>query len=214
MKKLLGIFYILLFAIILTSCRDKYTTIYCDFDAGDFKSEGYYYLRSVEEVKNFKLEHNASAQMSTKLHYDDDFFKKKFAIVIILPETSADVSYKIESIEYKTSTLDIIIKKTEKNTTTKPDTNPGDGTNNSNGEGNNGSIMDKAEDIIDNIGDSNDNNGAGNTTPDNNQNETDKPTTPDNNQGDSTTPTNLVNKAFILEFRKTDTITKISLKIV
>ena len=33
--------------------------------------------------------------------FDDDFFKKKFAIVIILPEASADVSYKIESIEYK-----------------------------------------------------------------------------------------------------------------
>ena len=154
MKKLLGIFYVLLLMLVLTGCKDKYDAIYCDFDAGDFKSEGYYYLRSVEEVKNFKLEHNASAQMSTKLHYDDDFFKKKFAIVIILPEASADVSYKIESIEYKTSTLDIVIKKTEKNTTTKPDTNPGDGTNNSNGEGNNGSIMDKAEDIIDNIGDS------------------------------------------------------------
>ena len=85
--------------------------------------------------------------------------------------------------------------------------------------------MDKAEDIIDNIGDSitgdnSNNNGTGNTTPDdnqgNNQNGTNNPTIPDENQGGTPPPTqtNLVNKAFILEFKKTDTVTKINYKIV
>ena len=64
------------------------------------------------------------------------------------------------------------------------------------------------------------NNGTGNTTPDdnqgNNQNGTNNPTIPDENQGGTTPPTqtNLVNKAFILEFKKTDTVTKINYKIV
>lgn len=229
MKKLLGIFYVLLLMLVLTGCKDKYDAIYCDFDAGDFKTEGYYYLRTLDEVKKFKVEHNASADMSKKLHYDEKFFKDKYVIVLILPEASADVSYKIESINYKTSTLDIVIKKSSKEDTTKPDTKPGDGNtnndNNSNGEGNNGTIMDKAEDIIDNIGDSitgdnSNNNGTGNTTPDdnqgNNQNGTNNPTIPDENQGGTTPPTqtNLVNKAFILEFKKTDTVTKINYKIV
>ena len=36
MKKLLGIFYVLLLMLVLTGCKDKYDAIYCDFDAGDF----------------------------------------------------------------------------------------------------------------------------------------------------------------------------------
>lgn len=227
MKKLLCIFYALLLVFALTGCKDKYSTIYCDFDAGDFKSEGYYYLRTVDEVKKFKVDYNASAEMSKKLSYDENFFNNKFVIVLILPESSKDVSFSIESINYKTSTLDIVIKK---NTDKKPEVVPGDGTDNNNGKG--GTIMDKAESIIDNIGDSltdnnnnnSNNNGTGNGTPDNNPTMPDdnagdnnNPTIPDDNSGNNNTPetpNNLINKAYIFEFKKSDTVVKINYKIV
>ena len=194
MKRIYSIVIMLLFVFLFVGCSNKYETVYCDFDIGDFNSKGDYQIKSTTEMKTFKETYKTTTSFNDKLKYSDDFFKNKYLVILVMPEEDSKVTYETQSIAYKNGVLTINIKMKNKSTNGSNDNNPMTPTADNNTPTNNENITGNPGD---NITGTNPNDMTGN----NGSNDASK------------TNNSKVNKGFILEFKKKDTITKVNLNI-
>ena len=71
MKKILAIIVGIITLLSLSSCMSKYSTIYCDFNIGNFDSAGYYILKNKQDIDKFKENHSLANDFVSKLESKD-----------------------------------------------------------------------------------------------------------------------------------------------
>lgn len=181
MKRVYSIIVMLLLLLVFVGCSNKYSTVYCDFDIGDFETKGYYQLKSKSEIEKFKETHQTSSSFGDKLKYDDKFFNDMYLIVLVMPAEESKVNYEIQHIKYSNSALDVHIKQLNKSPNGSNDGGNNNGSNNN--DSNNNPTLGGNDNNNDSNDGSNDNGSNNNPTLGGNDN------MPDNNNGSNNNPT-------------------------
>lgn len=243
MKRYFKIGIVFLLILLISSCSPKYTSTYCDFEIGNFEGQGYYLIKSFDELSKFKQTHQTTSDFNKKLNQDKDYFNSKYLIVVVMPDNESNVSYSLEDLTYKDNIVNLKIKKNimplpdaKPDTDNKPEnpgtsndsnnngTNPGtEGNDSNNGQNSgtpgDGSNTNRNNNIFGGLGRidgaNNSNGGASNEENTNNDamNPGDNDSTNDQIPND-TLPSTTINKGYILEFKKSTTVTKVNITIV
>ena len=110
MKKILAIIFVVITLLSLSSCMSKYSTIYCDFNTGNFDSAGYYILKNKQDIDKFKENHLLTNDFVSKLESKDINLNKTYLIVLIMPKDYEQVKYEIKNFEFSKGKATITIK--------------------------------------------------------------------------------------------------------
>lgn len=113
MKKILSIFVVLMYMLIMTSCSgigSNVQIVRTSWESSDVEGD-FYIIESYDELTEYVTNECSQRLADSVASYDEEFFKEKVLVFALVSEGSGSISHKVKSIKINSGVLEVTVKR-------------------------------------------------------------------------------------------------------